>query len=387
MRARATWLVIAVIAGCGRIGFDPRASAPPPPPRAVCFGPRIDLALCDSCSSPSPVSPALADLDGDGDLDLVVGDDQLGRIGVRFNDGSGRFGPSMDYTVDYDAQDIALRDVTGDGTLDLLAASWNSSVKLFRGLGGGRFGLQERASNPTTPVAIELADLDRDGDPDLITGGEDNMIRTYLNDGTGTFVGPTSLLGLDNYYDVAVADLDRDGGLDIVTTDSITTLTVLHHTAALTWAPAPIQVASGATGIAIADWNGDGILDLATAATSGSVELLLGDGSATTWTSRLVDVGPAPVWLAEDDLDRDGDRDLVVTQIDGGSISVLINQGDATFEPRRDLPLIQLGGSSIHSLAKTITGDLDGDGYADLVTANPAGENVEIFLTGDPGCP
>jgi hypothetical protein len=396
--------MLSLALACGRIGYDPFAvpctdgangsceedpkpdAAPPAPLAQLCFAPRVDIVPCDvdaRCVGPLPISVALADLDGDSELDLVVGDDVAGVIAVRFGVGDGSFSKSANYAVDWDAQEIRIADLDGDSVLDMVAVSWNSAAKFYRGTGDGTFEAQVRIQGPSTPVALEVVDVDSDGILDLVTGGENSRIQVMLGTGAANFAAPMTLISAENYYALDVGDLNGDGRVDIVTTDATNTLTVMMHAPVGTaWAATDIPVGDGANGVVIGDWNNDGKMDLATAATNaGQVELLLGDGSGTTFTKQAVDVTPAPIWIVAEDLNLDGQVDLVVTHRDGGQVSTLL-AADGGFEAATHYDLnASAGGSSTHSLAKSAVGDLNGDGVPDIVTANPAGKDVSVLLS------
>jgi len=395
-------VLVGMHVGCGRMGFEllggdacvsapdaacePPPPPPPPPPGVLCFAPRLDLVPCAGarCSNPSPVAVALGDLNGDGSIDLVMGDDSDGEIAVLLGVGDGSFGTPTDYPMDWDAQEVAIADLDEDRLPDVVAISWNSTgVWFFRGRGDGTLASPTRILGPSTPVAFDIADLNGDGHLDLVTGGEDNAVRVIMGAGGGSFGAATTLVNLVNYYAVDVVDLNGDGRPDILATDGVTTLVVLLHDAAATsWTATEVTVADGATGIATGDWNGDGHMDVAIASRYARVvQLLLGDGSGTEFALQSIAVTPEPIWLTPGDVDSDGHVDLVVSHADGGKLSILRAVPAMLFEIALELPLdTSAGGGSIHSLAKAAVGDVNADGLLDIVAANPAGEDLAIFL-------
>ena len=158
-----------------------------------------------------------------GDLDVVVADNSSpGFVNVRFNDGLGNFGGGSDVPAGFSPTSVALADLDGDGDLDLLASSYNSSAVSVRiNTGSGQF---TTGSNPMVggrPQTLALGDVDGDGDIDIITGQYNNdKLNWYENLGGGNF-GPEQIIynpGGNNgsLTSLRVADMDGDGDLDFI---------------------------------------------------------------------------------------------------------------------------------------------------------------------------
>ncbi len=152
-----------------------------------------------------------------GDLDafLCNSDDQEDAIWL--NDGRGMFQRSPQSFPPGSSNDVALADVDGDKDLDVVVSDWKGPVEIWINDGAGQF-----VSRKTIPrignTGVALGDLDGDGDADLVMTciGGDN--RVWLNDGQGQFTDSEQTLELDESTSVALGDLDRDGDLDLFLT-------------------------------------------------------------------------------------------------------------------------------------------------------------------------
>jgi Ca2+-binding RTX toxin-like protein len=176
--------------------------------------------------------PALADIDDDGDLDLVVGDSDTGTLfyfennAGGFTERTGAANPFDSVSIGYDAAP-AFGDVDGDGDLDLVVGAYNGFLNYFRNDGGTYVAVTAPDENPFHDIfdpdvysAPALADLDGDGDVDLVLGGLEGIFRYYRNDGGAFTQGSTDhpLAGFDIGSDSkpTFGDLDGDGDLDLV---------------------------------------------------------------------------------------------------------------------------------------------------------------------------
>jgi hypothetical protein len=177
--------------------------------------------------SPHPTTPSfgagysdgvtLGDVDGDGDLDAVVANRAGEPEGVWLNDGSGNFtAPAVNPTFNpsTNSNAVKLGDLDGDGDLDAVVAD-DDVTRFFDNDGSGHFTYTGEVDFDAFDV--ELADLDLDGDLDLVRGrwfsGEPEM--SYLNDGSGNFT-LRHTFGAGTTRGIALGDIDGDGDPDLV---------------------------------------------------------------------------------------------------------------------------------------------------------------------------
>ncbi len=225
----------------------------------------VDTAL----GSQSVYTAETADVDGDGDLDVIVGG-YLSQLFLYRNDGAGGF---QKQTLDTDVEGtlhIAAQDIDGDGDLDLVTAVRNENqVLLYVNDGAGQFTRRVLDSDLRLVAAAAVADLDGDGDVDVIaaSGAISAALRLYTNDGTGTFSVQT--LRATHSESLRAADVDGDGLVDVVSIGeqpdgfSPRELAVYRNTGAGTLERQVIDVNSDfLSSLALGDIDGDGDLDL-----------------------------------------------------------------------------------------------------------------------------
>ena len=290
------------------------------------------------------------DLDGDGDPDVVVAND-LAENWVYLNDGTGHFdaawpvGPEIEPT-----RSAQLHDLDGDGDLDLLITNRGASNGLFLNDGSGRFGPKREFGEPRgSTIAVAVGDVDRDGDPDLVLANRDGQANhVLLNDGRLGFEEQRSYgTGSDETRSAALADLNGDGILDIVTANI--------------GEPNGIYLGDGRGGfdrgmhvggseqsyaLALLDVERDGDIDVVVANVRGRNALYLNDGSGATWTRSLIGEGSFVTYgVATADLNGDGFADLGFANSSGAN-RIFLNveaerEQDAAYDP--EARLVELG--------------------------------------------
>jgi hypothetical protein len=345
------------------------------------------------------ISVAVQDLNGDGHPDLVVTNEGSNNLGVLLGVGGGTFQTAVTYaTAGQDAYSVVVGDVNGDGHPDLMVANrcassnncTNGSVSVLLGVGDGTFLTPPNyATGGEYAYSAALADVNGDGHPDLVVANEcginncpNGAVSVLLGNGDGTFKAAVSYsTGGQDAYSVAVANLIAGGPPDLVVANECAidncasgSVSVLIGNGDGTFNPAVSYATGGQTAlsVAVADLIGKGIQDLVVAnESSNSVGVLLGNGDGTFQPAVTYATGGYNAYsVAVADLIANGPPDLVVANecavesCTNGSVSVLLGNGDGTFQAAVSYPTL---GQNTYSVA---IGDVNGDGKPDVVVAN-----------------
>jgi FG-GAP-like repeat/FG-GAP repeat len=244
--------------------------------------------------------------------------------------------------------------------------------------------------------SVAIGDLNGDGVMDLVTANNEpvNTVSVLLNAGNGSFASAVEYaVGDDsNPLQVAIGDLNGDGVMDLVTANvwGMGTVSVLFGNGDGTFASSVAINAGGVvTGVAIGDLNGDGIMDLATAnGWPNFVGILFGVGHGEFASPVEYTSGWAfPFSVAIGDLNGDGVPDLAVAEnggpdywpyYPGHTVGILLGAGGGMFPAQ---PVHYRVGRTENAVPlRTVIGDLNGDGFMDLVTANLHDNSVSILL-------
>jgi hypothetical protein len=341
----------------------------------------------DVGSGPSAI--AAADFNHDGKLDLVIANHLANTISVLLGMGNGDFASAVTYTEDGFPESVAIADFNNDGNLDLAVAdSGGLDISILLGNGNGTFQTAVNypiPPNTGTPQTVAVGDFNGDGYPDLAVGIQSSpLVAIYLGNGTGTFqLADTYPAGSCSSTtcgpSVAVADFNGDGKLDLATVG----IAVLLGKGDGTF-PHPIDYnGDSPTSLAAADFNGDGRIDLALAnnpipGNAASVSILLGQPNGSFLPGASYTLGEAgdlaSPYIAVGDFNGDGKMDLAVTIPARGKIVILLGNGDGTFQS----PVSYSTGGKFPGFIAV--GDLNGDGKLDVVVANTSSESVAVML-------
>ncbi len=317
----------------------------------------------------SPVALAALDVNGDGDLDLVV--DVSSAIEVLLGNGNGTFQRPIVTRIASGAGmgAMAVGDLNQDGIPDVVLQTYNSNtVNLYFGKADGTFRAAQSLNMPGDPPAqaIAIADLNGDGIPDLV----DDLVEVALGKGHGAFApavyypvnGGSLLAGGGG---IGIGDFQSNGRLDLVLESTASNLSILLNGGKGTFIDGvPTTVPGGRIACSAAgDFNGDGIPDLALS-TNSSILIYLGTGKAAApykagATYPLTNVG-CPV---AGDLNGDGKLDLLAPAGDvnsPGTVYAYLGNGDGTFQ--------QGPANPISSTNHLVEADFNGDGILDYAT-------------------
>jgi hypothetical protein len=337
----------------------------------------------------------LADLDEDGDDDLVVLLDEVSQIPewtgflVQLSHGDGTFAAAVGYGTDQTPADLVVADLNRDGDLDLFATV---PVTLFPqltamflpGRGDGSFGPLLRTGD--APEEAVLADLDGDGVRELVVAcGSDDAVAVHAGLGRGAFGAPVLTVMGQFPVAVVVGDVFEDGLPDVVVANrwnpgSVTARPgygTLGFGAAVVSLPndVPFSMAAG-------DVNLDGHLDLALGCNGypQSARLLLGSGSGTFTTADSVLIGNGiPDACALGDLDADGWLDLVVAPTAPATVIRAMGDGSGLLGPPVGVTVPYY---HQHDVA---LGDLDGDEDLDVVSSGGDAGGLNLLVNDGSG--
>jgi hypothetical protein len=375
--------------------------------------------------SAAPYSLHVADVTGDGHLDILVGEsaNRVPTLELFTNTGKGGFSQTvLTLATQPNSGNLVTADFNGDGIIDLASQS-NSAGGIDLGTGDGvlafdfgtapgKFASQPvTLPSPQTSGFLTVGDFDGDGRPDMAFAGHDYVmmggfvsdagdfalpapepthfaLNVFRNTGQGNFASPVSYANPTFLSDLVTGDFDGDGHLDIAMLTSTSTwlLGVFYNAGngtfgdEATFGPNPDW---GGSGLGVADFNGDGIDDLVTVtylrpnASDEAKVIEVWTGSRDrgfAMVSTEITAVPDVYQVATGDFNGDGQPDVALALQPpgrGGSappvpIAVYTNQGDGTFAT----PAIYYLSGASELLTNAITaGDFNGDGVTDIAVA------------------
>ncbi len=357
--------------------------------RAALFGPPTTIPV-----GASPIRLAVADLNGDGRVDLAVPNRGSDSVSILIGNGSGGFATPTSVPLATAPEAIATGDFDANGSVDLAISTQLGQVHVLLGNGGG--GFAEAPGSPfllgtgtgNTSYGIIAADLNKDGKLDLAATAHDAAyVAVFLGIGNGTFsrapgsphtsgAGPMSLVA---------GDVNGDGKLDLASSAEGTStvpannITVLLGTGTgdFTIAPgAPFAANNGPTGLAAGDFNEDGKLDLGCShEAAANVLVFTGAGDGTFTKQVTLTAGVRAFGVAVADFDADGHLDIATADNGPGQTHVFHGNGAGAFTNAVGSPFV-----IAPAPAGIVAADLNRDRAIDLVFGNVGSASITILI-------
>lgn len=289
---------------------------------------------------------------------------------------------------------VAVGDFNGDGKADLVTANVDANTLTVL-LGDGNAHFRQAKGSPVAtesgPYGVVVADFNRDGKPDLaVANSGAHNVSILLGDGSGRFrsardspiaVGPRPVA-------LAVADFDGNGKLDLAVANSAgSSISILLGDGAggFTTAPqSPYKTGRIPVAVAVADCNGDGKPDVIVAnEISNTVSWLAGDEAGGFGARTDLEVGSRPFAVAAADFNNDKKPDLVTANSQANTVSLLlsdgtVNHGAGGLAAKTDVA------TSAEPVGLAV-GDFNGDGKPDVAVANRRDDSLTILLNDGTG--
>jgi protein involved in polysaccharide export with SLBB domain len=326
-------------------------------------------------------SVVMADMDNDGNMDVVGGASTPGLVTISYGDGNGAVSEPQFLPVHGEVRSVAVADFNEDGLNDIAFSveRETSGIRLWMNQPNRRWKQENGPTKLNKYQNIKTADVNGDGHMDIIAANsteESNAgVQVWLGNGRGGWIAESGPTTLGRYMDVAVADLNKDGLPDLIGAGwglSGTLRVWLGDGTGRWFSISPLNIGSY-YGVSVGDLDSDGNPDILAATHKGGIQIYIGDGQGNfNWLKKGPE-GETSFWsVVSVDLNGDSRKDIIASSLDSLGLRAWLNTGKYSWE--------QLDGQFpstgiYHGIALA---DLNADGYLDIC-ATSYGEGIQIW--------
>jgi len=343
---------------------------------------------------PSPCCVVVGDFNEDGIPDIAVLSATANTLTILLGIGNGALQPGTSMPISNSPRSMAAADFTGDGHLDLIIATNPPSgpnVIWLTGNGKGMFTQQSTYSAGQIPSFVLAADFNNDGFPDFAVSDQvGNAVYVFLNNGTGGFLNPAKVPVGQGPSSIASVRLNGTTYMAVANRGE-GTVTLLSYTSSgfqpvmgspfAVFVPNPSNLTPAPASVVLADFNGDGLPDIASADQgTNTISVLLSNnqGGYTPVPNGGYSAGAGPIYLVTSDFNNDGWLDLAAVNGTDSTLTLLLGSAQGTFTNAGTQPS---PGPQPFGMA---VGDFLRNGQMDLAIADNGGNTVTVLLNNYP---
>ena len=358
------------------------------------FVPNSFASKVDFVTGINPQYVLSADIDGDGKLDIVTANYGSNSISIFKNTGSPgviSFAAKTDFTTGTNPETFAIGDIDGDGKPDIAVANYNSNtISVFKNTsiaGTVSFALKVDYITGTGPYGVAIKDIDGDGKPDIavpnFTSSTVSVLRNNGSVGSISFASKLDFPTGNGPNNVVLEDIDGDKKSDLVIPNlNANTVSILRNTSTpgtLSFAgKLDFPAGNSPWDVKAGDFDGDGKLDIVIANSSVASATVLGNlstpGNISMAAKVPYGIGTSSQSVTIADLNGNGQPDIVSANSIATSVSILKNTSAAS------ISFATMANYLVGSLPYSVsTGDFDGDGKDDIVSANTSSNTISVL--------
>lgn len=344
-----------------------------------------------STSADATASVFSADVDSDGDVDLLSAAYFDNTISWYENDGSGNFEKHDVTTSLFGAESVFAADVDGDGDTDVLAAArGDDSVTWYENDGNENFILHYIGTNVLNAREVSALDFDKDGDMDVLCAAPgNNSIYWYENDGEENFTSHELATGLGEVFSIYSEDIDSDGDLDVVSANAgDKRITWIENDGEQNFSVHTIDTGANVTqprSISAGDFNNDGKIDVVAAISANGINDTIkwfeNDGEENFTLHEISSTTDNSWSVYVIDFDVDGDLDVISGSAHSSFSPIFWHENDGSGNFTSHVVTTERASPRSVSAA-----DFDGDGNLDVASASHDDDTIawhEFGVDGD----